>query len=201
MSTLIANNEEVDFVVRNYQAVQALLDTYQIARAKLPVWLARRLDEKCRDAEGLTDALGMVWEIGHNDSEVWCKPEKFNFRDQVWCLYYGFENFGWDALVTGEGGDDCPWIYLYFMYPARPQKHQVEWKENVLNVAAKEKVRLSRKGYNVLPDKNDNYLVKRFIGRTLNLYEIADDPAGVIDRIVELLLQTVKDTKVLLIGE
>lgn len=201
MTRLIANSEEVDFVVRNFLAVQALLESYEIAQTKLPAWIAKKLKEKCIDIESMTKAIDSSWEVGIDKQVIWCMPKEFEFIKDKWYISYGIEGLEWDSLVAEEL-EEGPYVYLYFEFPDRPNPKQKAWKERVLKAASTARASLSQLGYRVLPQSDDEkYLIKRHLGETINLEKIAEDFDGVIANSANLLIKTVEDTKELLIRQ
>ena len=197
---ILGNKEEIDFVVHNYPAVMAVVEALEDTKRDLPIWLTKRISARCKQAEELISAIDLTWDIENTNDQVLIYPsDEYFAAEEEYGLYYGVENITWDALISNETDDDGPWIYLYFDLPNRLKKDWVDWKVKVLNAASIAKKQLTQKGYSVLPDKKDNYIIKLYIADKMNLTHIRENVDEMIDEIIKMLVQAISDTRKLLI--
>jgi hypothetical protein len=193
----LGGTEGVDFVVRNYQAVRALRDLSDEAGVKLPLWIARRLKRRWENEDALDG-----WEVRAEKDYVSCiSPD--SKRSDGCELSYGIESLTLDALGNDEGDGSAPLAYLYLECPKAPNKQQSKWRERTTGAARAARKELGDKGYDVLPDGSDDYayyLIKRSIHQVLNISEIARDVDAAIDEATKVLLQTIKDTRDILMS-
>jgi hypothetical protein len=68
-----------------------------------------------------------------------------------------------------------------------------------LKAAASTKKHHTRKGYSVVPEKDDRYVFKLYIAEILNLSRIQENIDRTVDEVIKILIKTIVDTRRLLI--
>jgi len=196
-------NEEIDYIIRNIEAVKALLECYEIAKSKFPQWLKQCIYEKIKtklDSGDMSFLESPKLEL--EDETIFLFPEdKFYLQrndDFYLGLYWGIEYFKWEEIDISSL-DKGMWCFLYYDVPENYKKKKkiktsIENWENKLIKYVKN-FKCPNLNLQKFPnDEDEQYLIAYQLGHVLNIKEISQEPEKVIDRVAELFIQFVKDT-------
>jgi len=193
-------NEEINYVVRNIEAVKALLECYETAKNKVPRWLQQCIYEEIKSK---LDFENMSFQkFYQEDEEILLYPQdKFYLeRDNDFCLGFGWgiENFEWEEIDITDFNEGI-WCYLYYNLPDNYKKKKKikgnikSWEDRLIKYVKDFKcpnVNLQK-----FPDDEDEqYLIAYQLGHILNIKELSQNPEEVIKKTADLFIQFVKDT-------
>ena len=201
---IIIVNEEIDYIIRNIEAVKALLECYEITKSKFPQWLKQCIYEKIKTKLDSGDMS--FWESIEleEDEAIFLYPEdKFYLQrndDFYLGLYWGIEGFEWEKIdIDISDLDDSMWCFLYYDVPENYKKKK-KIKTNIENWENKliryvKNFKCPNINLQKFPnDEDEQYLIAYQLGHILNVKEISQNPDEIIDRVAELFIQFVKDT-------
>src|ERR1700728_4699022 len=107
---------DLDFFVKNYSDIAAVLEINQRAREKLPTIVTEKI------FIGIQDNLTR-WKLPWNEqwiskkegeSEICWSPSRFWDEKRQVGAYFGIENLTGGALIDAQSDSEGPNLYLYF---------------------------------------------------------------------------------------
>ena len=185
-------NEEIDYIVRNYKAVNALMECLERAKNRVPIWLVKKIVSKInRRIDELPNKIGN-WHIEatkENDEINIFPGEKYYDREKEIGMYFGIENIGWDNIVA-EYEEDGLFVYLYYYPPDRKRDKWKEWEATLLTNITKKRPQMLRNKYNPDPNSDDNqYIVSSWLYEYINIETLNTDINSSINLTIEAVFK------------
>jgi hypothetical protein len=198
---LIIVNEEIDYIIRNIEAVKALLECYDLAKERVPVWLKQCVYKKVQTKLDIAELSFQKY--SYDDEQIFLYPDnKFYLENEDDELYLGpywvVEGFIWDEIDVMDPNDGM-WLALYYDLPDNYKKKKKikdyidDWKSNLVEYVNNFKcpnINLEKFPH----DEDDQYLICYKLGDILNIENLSQNPDEVIERVAELFIQFIKDT-------
>lgn len=194
---IIANNE-CDYIMKNIKAVNALIESYELAKKRVPVWLSAQLTRRLEQRKNeFPSDKGIKWIVTEEEGEICLTPDICFHDDYYYGIFYGIDSFSWDCLDAEVGMR----IYLFYRLPEKTPKNMkqkiADWEENLVELTEKNKPRLLNK-YQV--SSGEGYLVTYQLNEILNAETLGNDPENAINNTVDSMIRFVEDTHELLVA-
>jgi len=191
---MIIVNEECDFIVKNYEAVQALKKCEERAKEKVPRWVRKKLKQI------LHSKLDGKWQIeeeedkdGYYDSLVnptYCKEVD---KDKKVGYYFQIGNLTLEEFAANHEDDGC-WVCLYCDFSAKRKQEWKDWNKKVKATIKENKSEIIHLGYKVFPDDEDkSNLVAMWLLNDLNIKALAEDPEKSIKKTADSVIKFVNN--------
>jgi hypothetical protein len=191
-------NEEIDFIVRNYKAVRALVDLHGRAEERLPLWLIRKiasqLDRKLRDAPSKANGFAVDPDEKNNEIYIYPAPAIYDQSKEIG-LYFGLA-IPWDRIVA-ESEADGPFAYLHYLPPSKKHK---DWTERITQMASENRAAKLKSNYavNTIID-DEKYLIISWMHACINITALGVDPDLAISSTADKTVKFIEDNLDLLV--
>jgi hypothetical protein len=188
---MIIVNAECDFIVKNYEAIQALKACEKRAEEKVSRWvrtqlkqiLDSKLDEKWRIEED--EDKGEYYDYLFN--ETYYKDE-----DDVGC-YFCIGSLTAGEFIADDEDDGC-WVYLGCDFSKKRKQEWKDWNKAVKAKLKNSKSAIAKLGYKAFPDDEDkSVLVAKWLLNDLNIKVLAKDPEKSIKKTADIVIRFVND--------
>lgn len=187
---MIIANEESDFIVKNYEAIQALKECEKRAEQKVPLWmrgelkkiLDSKLDEKWQIVED--ENKGVHYDMLFNETYYTDKNETG--------FYFYIGNFTLEEFAAGIEGDGCQ-VYLCCDFSKKKKQEWKDWNNAVTAKIKNSKSTITKLGYKVFSDNEDGDLVSKGLLNNLNIKALAEDPEDSINKTADSVIKFVND--------
>lgn len=181
---MIIGNEECDFIVKNYEAIQALKECEKRAEKRVPLWLRGEL-KKILDSK-----LDGTWRIDEGGDLV--NETYYSDENETGC-YFGIANLTLEELAAEVEDEGC-WVYLYCNFSNKKKPVWKDWNEAVTAKIKENKAEIAKLGYKVSPeDKNKQTLVAKYLLTDLNIKTLAEDPEESIKKTADSVKEFVNN--------
>lgn len=185
---MIIVNEECDFIVKSYEAIQALKECEKRAENKVPRWVRKKLKQI------LHSKLDGKWQIdeeedkdGYYDYLVNVTYYKEEDEDEVGC-YFSIENLTLEEFAADDEDDGC-WVCLYCTFSKKRKQVWKDWNEKVKATIKENESEIIHLGYKVSPhDEDKSALVAMWLLNDLNIKALAEDPEKSIEKTADSVI-------------
>ena len=183
---MIIVNEECDFIVENYEAIQALKKCEERAGNKVPRWVRRKLKQI------LDSKLDGKWQVDEKEDkgvhyDQLSNETYYKDKDEVGYFFY-IGNFTLEEFATDDEDDGC-WVCLYCDFSTKRKQEWKDWNEKVKATIEENKSEISHLGYKVSPDDEDrSALVAMWLLNDLNIKALAEDPEKSIEKTADSVI-------------
>ena len=200
-NVLIIANDEVDFVVRNYESVKAICECLKQTENDLPVWVINKIISELKKKKNkLPEEYGRwIFDECINEGEFCIYPNSqyFDTNKEIG-IYYGIESISWESL-TADYEEDGAYIYMFYEMPKTKTKKFKEWQNLIIKNSKKHRSEIISNNYIPEPDDDDqHYLVKSWVHEHLNISTINADPTLAIENVVHEIIEFINHNIVLL---
>lgn len=188
---MIIANEECDFIVKNYEAIQALKECEKRAEEKAPRWVRREIKQI------LDSKLDNKWPIDEEEDNDGYYDNLFNetyykYEDDVGC-YFHIGNLTLEEFAAESEDDGC-WVCLNCDFSKKRKQEWKDWNNAVTVKINNNKSEIGQLGYKVFPDDEDkSYLVAKWLLKDLNIKALAEDPEKSIKKTADSVIKFVND--------
>jgi len=188
---MIIVNEECDFIVKNYEAIQALKECEKRTENKVPQWVGKKLKQI------LHSKLDGKWQIdeeedkdGYYDDLV---NETYYKKEDEVGYYFHIGNLTLEEFAADDEDDGC-WVCLYCDFSAKRKQEWKDWNKKVKATIKENKSKISHLGYKLSPDDEDrSALVAMWLLNDLNIKALAEDPEKSIEKTADTVIKFVND--------
>lgn len=175
----IIANEEVDFVVRNYESVKAINECLEQSKIELPAWVINKIiSELKRQRHKFPEEYGR-WTIDEYIEEGGFSifpNSDFYDSDKELGMHFGVESISWESL-TADYEENGAYIYLFYVMPSKKTKKFKDWQNAIIENTQKHRTKIISKNYIPEPDDSDHhFLVNTWLHEHLNIININNDP-------------------------
>lgn len=187
---MIIANKECDFIVKNYEAVQALKQCEKRAEEKVPLWMRGEL-KKILDSK-----LDGKWRIDENeDKGVHCDMlfnETYYTDKNEEGYYFYIGNFTLEEFTAEIEGEGCQ-VYLCCDFSKKRKQEWKNWNNAVTAKIKNSKSAIAKLGYKVFSDNEDGDLVSKGLLNDLNIKALAEDPEKLIEKTADSVIKFIND--------
>jgi len=194
-------NEQYDFVLRNIEACNALIECHEEASDKIPTWINKKFEKSIKNnLEDIEILKFKVFYSKHKDDESViidpispCCDSGNNIG-----LRFALESIDWYYLTDNEC-DYCPLVYLYMNIPgkttAKYKKALEQYRLDVINKAGAISASAKQNGYftgSPIGYDDDNYIIYKRLDKIINRVNLCDDYETVISDATAEIVKFVK---------
>lgn len=184
---MIIVNEECDFIVKNYEAIQALKMCEKRAKERVPRWVRKKLKQI------LDSKLDGKWQIHEKENKNEYYDHLVNVtyykeKDEVG-YYFDIESLTLEEFAADNEDDGC-WVCLYCTFSGKKKQVWKDWNEKVKATIKKNKSEIIHLGYEVLypSDEDESALVAMRLLNDLNIKALAEDPEKSIKKTADSVI-------------
>ena len=187
---MIIVNEECDFIVKSYEAIQALKKCEERAKERVPRWVRRKLKQI------LHSRLDGKWQVDEKEAkgvhyDQLSNETYYKDKDEVGYFFY-IGNFTLEEFAMEDENDSCL-VYLCCDFSRKKKQEWKDWNDAVRAKIKKNKSKLAKSGYILYPDDQDEDLVARELLNDLNIKALAEDPEKSIEKTADNVIEFVND--------
>jgi hypothetical protein len=188
---MIIVKEECDFIVKNYEAIQALKECEKRAEKMVPPWVRGKLKRI------LNSKLDDKWRVEKDEDKDGYYDYLFNGtyykdEDDVGC-YFCIGNFTLEEFAVDDEDDGC-WVYLGCDFSKKRKQEWKDWNKAVKAKLKNSKSAIAKLGYKAFPDDEDkSVLVAKWLLNDLNIKVLAKDPEKSIKKTADIVIRFVND--------
>ena len=183
---MIIVNEECDFIVKSYEAIQALKKCEERAKERVPRWVRKKLKQI------LHSRLDGKWQIDEDEDKDGYRDYLVNVtyykeEDEVGC-YFSIANLTLEEFAADNEDDGC-WVCLYCTFSKKRKQVWKDWNEKVKATIKENKSEIIHFGYKVSPyDEDKRALVAMWLLNDLNIKALAEDPEKSIEKTADSVI-------------
>ena len=188
---MIIANEECDFIVKNYDAIQSLKEGEKRAEQKVPLWMKRKLKQI------LDLKLDGKWQVEESDDKSGHYDQLSNetyYKDKDEVGYYFYiGNFTLEEFAIDDEDDGCQ-VYLCCNFSKKKKQEWKDWNNAVTAKIKNSTSAITKLGYKVFPDNDeDEDLVAKGLLNDLNIKVLAEDPEESIKKTADSVIKFIND--------
>ena len=187
---MIIKNPVCDFVVENYEAIQALKKCEETAKKMVPGWLRRKLKQI------LDSKLDGKWQVDEEEDKgvhynQLSNETYYKGKDEVGYFFY-IGNFTLEELAIEDENESCL-VYLCCDFSRKKKQEWKDWNDAVRAKIKKNKSKLAKSGYILYLDDEDENLVAKELLNDLNIKALAEDPEKSIEKTADSVIKFIND--------
>jgi len=188
---MIIVNEECDFIVENYEAIQALKKCEERAKERVPQWMGKKLKQI------LHSKLDGKWQIDEEEDEDGYYDDLVNEtyykkEDEVG-YYFHIGNLTLEEFAADHEDDGC-WVCLYCNFSTKRKQQWKDWNKKVKATIKENESEIIHLGYKVFPDDEDkSALVAMWLLNDLNIKALAKYPEKSIEKTADNVIEFVNN--------
>lgn len=194
-------NEECDFIVRNYDACVAMIDCYEQAKNKVPMWICKQLHNGIKNAVSRIKSFSYK-SIDYDDDCIILYPDdEYYDSENELGLHFAIWDINWDTLTKDKNLENSieeyPHIALYMDFPDKLRGNKKEkWEDYKKKVLTKRRSitnELSEQSYSCTypADDGDGYIITKNIDNLINLEKIIVDHEDAFSKTADEFVQFV----------
>ena len=184
---MIIVNAECDFIVKDYEAIQALKACEERAEKMVPPWVRGKLNQN------LNSKLDEKWRIDEDKGGYLFNTTYYKDKDKIGYGYYFYIEELTLEEFAAESEDNGCWVCLRCDFSRKKKQEWKDWNNDVTTKIEKNKSKLAKCGYNVFLDDEEGYLVAKWLLKDLNIKALAEDPEDSINKTADSVIKFVND--------